>query len=195
MSISLYRRNQLLAVAWPGGTTTELSIYPVNSVYQQLKFDFRISTSTVELEATLFTSLPGVERKIMVLEGAMRLEHTGHRTGYLKKFDTDAFSGDWQTRSYGRCTDFNLMTRGETTGSVTGMYLEEGVQQEIEWREDFTIFGVYIFKGKMKTEVPSGELVLEEGDLLMVYQEDSSEILNFHSLTKTEIVLVKILMK
>ena len=47
----------------------------------------------------------------MILDGTLKLEHTGrYKTKILHKFETDSLIGDWETKGYGKVTDFNLMT-------------------------------------------------------------------------------------
>ena len=49
--------------------TTELSIAPENGNYQSRDFLWRLSSATVELEESTFTSLPDFDRIILTLEG------------------------------------------------------------------------------------------------------------------------------
>ena len=103
---------------WSGGTTTELYIYPENANYKALDFDFRISTATVEVEESTFTPLKDINRKLMVLEGNTTLYHLNEHSKELNKFDIDTFSGNWQTKSIGKCRDFNLMTSRHCNGNI-----------------------------------------------------------------------------
>jgi hypothetical protein len=48
----------------------------------------------------------------------MRLVHEGRREVVLTPLRTDTFEGDWTTRSYGRCTDFNLIHRPGWKGEI-----------------------------------------------------------------------------
>jgi environmental stress-induced protein Ves len=120
MPIELIRKSQQNSATWSGGTTTQLFIYPRNETYSNLQFDFRISTATVEVETSTFTQLPGVRRTLMVLDGTMGLNHQHHHTKQLQKFDIDEFMGAWQTNSIGKCTDLNLMCRGNANGHMFG---------------------------------------------------------------------------
>ncbi len=109
----------LKTAEWSGGSTTQLFIYPEKSSYKNMDFDFRISTATIEIPTSKFTSLPGVKRTLMVLEGTLELEHKGHHSTILEKFEKDSFDGDWETTSGGEAEDFNLMIRNpELTGFV-----------------------------------------------------------------------------
>ena len=99
---------------WSGGKTSELFIYPKEADFKQGNFSLRISIATVEVESSQFTSLPDVQRTLMVLEGTLKLEHDGQHSCELLPFEQDQFSGNWSTKSWGKVTDFNVMTKNET---------------------------------------------------------------------------------
>lgn len=184
------QKDEITTSYWSGGTTTELAIYPENSSYKKRDFGFRISTSTVETERSDFTFLPGISRMIMVLEGEMGLEHQDHHSANLKKFETDQFSGDWHTVSFGKCIDFNLMTRGEVTGSIKGFHADEGNFNLPETKQEVNVFGLYLFKGKL---IAGGneEINLNEGDFILFSGGEIKPGLRI--LESSEIVLVTIL--
>ena len=98
---------------WAGGTTNEIFIYPENSSYADRIFKARLSVATtINEEKSLFTKLPGVDRYISKLEGEMKLEHTNHYDVEMEDYQIDRFRGDWETYSYGKFRDFNLMLKG-----------------------------------------------------------------------------------
>ena len=98
---------------WAGGTTNEIFIYPENSSYADRIFKARISVATTNNgEKSLFTSLPGVERYISKLSGDMKLQHTDHYDVEMEDYQIDRFRGDWETYSWGKFRDFNLMLKG-----------------------------------------------------------------------------------
>jgi environmental stress-induced protein Ves len=86
---------------WSGGTTTQLFIYPENAIYAERNFVCRISTAIVEIPESTFTALPDVLKILMILEGELEIEHKGRYTKQLQKFDTDSFSGSWETQGKG----------------------------------------------------------------------------------------------
>ncbi|MFT5858838.1 MAG: environmental stress-induced protein Ves [Flavobacteriaceae bacterium] len=101
---------------WSGGKTHELLIHPENSNFKSGDYDLRMSVATVNLEETTFTSLPGVNRILTVLEGKLMLTHEGHHTVKLGPYEQDRFQGDWTTKSKGKVRDFNVMWKN---GSAT----------------------------------------------------------------------------
>lgn len=120
----ILRRAVQKTIAWSGGTTTEIAIYPADSAYSRRDFLWRASSATVEADESEFTSLPGFWRLIMVLEGELELEHVGHHHTWLLPFEQDAFDGAWITRSRGRARDFNLMLAEGCTGTLHAVGVE-----------------------------------------------------------------------
>lgn len=154
MPIELIRKSQQNCATWSGGTTTQLFIYPRNETYSNLQFEFRISTATVEVETSTFTQLPGVRRTLMVLDGTMELNHQHHHTKQLQKFDVDEFMGDWQTNSIGKCTDLNLMCRGNATGQMFGHSLASYTTQTYSIPQNSMSF-LYCVSGELSISIHS----------------------------------------
>ena len=130
-NIEIIRENQHKTSKWSGGTTTELYIYPEDSLYGQRNFKWRLSSAKVEVEKSTFTSLPGISRHIMVIEGELFLEHEGHHNATLKAFEQDSFSGEWTTTSFGKVTDFNLMLAKGYKGKLEAISFNSGEFKDI----------------------------------------------------------------
>jgi environmental stress-induced protein Ves len=124
--VELVRLDQQHISAWDGGMTTEIAIYPKDAVYSRRDFLWRISSAQVESEESRFTSLPGIWRLIMVLEGELTLEHEDYHSVRLQAFQQDAFAGGWVTRSRGRGRDFNIMLSEGCTGRLQADELQPG---------------------------------------------------------------------
>lgn len=109
-----------LTTVWSGGTTTELFLYPKGKTYKDRTFEARISSATVDLPKSTYTSLPGVDRFLSPLENPFTLSHPGTnlRTKHLQPFEVYAFSGDLPTECEGTGSDFNLMVRGGMAGTM-----------------------------------------------------------------------------
>ena len=54
MECTLIKAKDLKPVAWSGGSTTELFIFPPTGNYRKRNFDFRLSTATVEVDTSDF---------------------------------------------------------------------------------------------------------------------------------------------
>jgi len=109
--------------SWSGGTTTELAIYPITSDYKSLNFKWRLSSAKVELEESTFTYLPNTCRSILSLDNPLKLQHENNKIINLKPFEVHSFSGEWETKSFGKVRDFNLMLRENSKGYVNSILL------------------------------------------------------------------------
>ncbi len=176
MRFKVTSSGQLKPQKWAGGTTTQLYIYPESANYKQLNFDFRISTATVEVEKSEFTSLKGVSRKLMVLNGETTLCHESHYTKLLKKFDVDKFEGDWQTSSIGKCTDFNLMTIGKNNGEISALIVKEEQNLSYEINENVGWLFIYVYSGKVCISLNNKPTILSKGDLLVINELNNRNI-------------------
>ncbi len=118
--------------SWSGGTTTQIAIGPKEAQYAHRNFDWRVSSAVVELEESDFTALPQYERWITVLEGEMVLRHGQGEQVTLTFGRTHSFDGGAETKSWGRCRDFNLMLKkGACDGTMTVLSGCAGQEQMI----------------------------------------------------------------
>lgn len=104
---------------WSGGSTEQLFIWPPRAEYSARNFAFRVSTATVELPRSDFTSLGGITRWIMPLSGQLTLCHPGQEPVTLPPLTAYCFDGGLDTESQGRCTDFNLMLSAGWSGTLS----------------------------------------------------------------------------
>jgi len=95
-----------------GGSTTEIAVFPVGASLET--FDWRVSMATV-VEAGPFSSFPGIDRTLCVLEGnGIRLDGDGRSTTLTQTTAPFAFAADTKivgTPLDGPITDLNVMTR------------------------------------------------------------------------------------
>ncbi len=168
---------------WSGGTTTQIAIFPKLAVYAERNFIWRISSARVELEESEFTSLPGIWRHIMVLDGEMRLEHAGHHNCYLKPYEQDSFSGDWTTKSFGKVRDFNLMLARGSTGNLTATSLAPYETAPIDlhsfdsnlYSQKTTAF--YCVDGALTINISCDIYKLTPGDMLLITSSEPTNTL------------------
>ena len=118
MKSDVKKRDTLRVSTWPGGSTIELFIYPDDADLAKRNFELRISSATVEAEESTFSPFEGYVRHIAPLTGEMRLVHEGHHEAVLAPLQIDTFEGGWTTRSYGTCTDFNLIHKPGWKGEI-----------------------------------------------------------------------------
>lgn len=164
MKLKVIKKKELAINKWSGGTTTQIAIYPENSQYKKLDFLWRISSAKVEVEKSEFTSLPGVDRILIILEGEMKLQHKDHHSREMKKYDMDFFRGSWETTSIGKVTDFNIMTRTGCSAETDIINMDSTVD-EIPLVNGANIF--YCSEEEMELEINSTSLTLEKGDTLV----------------------------
>ncbi len=192
MDLKIIRKTEQITTSWSGGTTTQLFIYPEDASYRERNFLFRISTATVETEESEFTRLPGISRKIMILDGILKLEHKDKYTKTLHKFEIDAFSGDWETRGFGKVTDFNLMTIGKVEGSLSVKFLNKDESLNALQVNPHQSFGIYALKGKLLTKSDDEYLTVGEKDFLWVSCREKNSEINISAIEDSELIIARI---
>jgi len=171
MSVKIIKQRDLKTAEWSGGKTTELYIFPESSEYAKRNFLFRVSSASVEVSESNFTSLEGIKRYIMPLEGELNLIHKDHHQCTLQKNEVDIFWGDWQTTSHGEVIDFNLMTKGEIPASMMGINLFPTVS--LKFDNDYNTSIVYLFKGNAVITQNSLKTILFPGDVAIITHQNN----------------------
>lgn len=176
MSYTIITADKFNTINWSGGTSTQLYIYPETADYALRNFDFRLSTAKVEVDKSDFTPLSGISRKIMILDGEIKISHKNHHIKKLQQFDVDAFEGDWQTSSVGICTDFNLMTKGKIEGELSSLSLakEQTIDFPITNKNSKVL--IYLYSGKISITDKGNEYDLNQSDLLIIDNKIRSNI-------------------
>jgi uncharacterized protein len=102
-------------VPWKNGrgVTRELALWPRGASLERLDFEWRISAAPVD-EPGPFSRVPGVERILVVTEGAgFELAHGEHAPrARVRRLQPYRFAGEWPTVAalpHGPVTDFNVM--------------------------------------------------------------------------------------
>ena len=188
MEILVIQKQSHKTTNWSGGTTTELFIYPKGSDYQKRNFLFRVSTATIEIEESQFTKLADVNREIMILDGEIELIHEGRYSKTLGKFDTDTFSGEWDTRSIGKATDFNLMTKGNVRGHIRHLGLSAESAQTVSFSSKTEKALFYIYSGKLQI----CDKIVDSGDVLFFDTPSNHENVDIKAVTKADVIVVEL---
>lgn len=171
MKYNIFKAQDFKTINWSGGTSTQLYIYPETANYQKRDFDFRISTAKVEVEKSDFTPLPGIERHLMILDGAIHISHKNHHEKRLNAFDQDFFMGDWETSSIGHCVDFNLMTRNHCKGELSVIQMLKNQEIKISETDQIDHLFLFIQKGEFQFSLREKVEILNEGSLLHICNE------------------------
>ncbi len=161
---------------WSGGSTTQLYISPANSSYSDKNFDLRISTAKIEVEESNFTSLTGVYRKLMILEGEITIQHENEYSKKLKPFDVDVFSGDWKTSSIGTCTDFNVMTTKHQQSEFYHLAQKATETSELKLKSKCRNLFLYATSGNLIFQIMDENYKLRTGNLMVIENIDVSSL-------------------
>ena len=186
MSIQHFTPDSRTTINWASGTSTELFIYPSTGSFANRDFLFRISTATVEAEESTFTFFEGITRHLMILKGELELIHEGRYTKHLKPYDQDTFSGEWSTRSKGKVTDFNLMLKAGTTGSLAHYPIEPGNARTFAAKAPH--YFIYFASGAAAL---SNGNTAKTGDLIRI--ENGSEV-NIQAQERCDVVEIEVLL-
>lgn len=175
------KAEDFITTNWSGGSTTELYIYPEESKYADRNFDFRLSTATVEVEQSTFTPLPGISRTLMVLKGQMELRHENEHSKLLKPFDIDEFDGGWKTKSQGCCVDFNLMCRGNYSGGLYHLKMEDKERAQLDFESGKNL--IYLAEGQIQIknrQIDQGSLIIFEEEMIEIDALEASNLILIH---------------
>jgi len=175
--ISILEEKDFITSDWSGGRTTQMYIYPENSIYRNLDFKWRISSATVDLEESDFTELKGVHRFITTLDNELKLTHDYKDFIELKPFEIYEFEGDLKTHSYGKVKDFNLMLANGATGDLVSLYVDNEISLKIESESSqrkFELF--YSYNESLLISIDSKDFELKARDLLVLELDANSVI-------------------
>lgn len=158
----IIKKSEWQTLAWSGGITNQLYIYPKSGDYPSRNFSARISIAETSNEScTQFTPLPGVDRFISNLEGKMKLEHEDHYDIEMKPYEIERFQGSWMTFSTGKYKDFNLMLKG-VMGDLYFKEIDGDITLHLQ--ETLTFGFLYLIEGEITL---NENIHLQKTDLLI----------------------------
>ncbi|WP_029453548.1 HutD family protein [Clostridium algidicarnis] len=172
--INVITKENQITKRWSGGTTTEICIFPKDSNYEDRNFIWRISSANVESEESNFTYLKNIWREIMILDGNIKLIHNDETSINLGKFEKHSFSGQWETRSYGKVTDFNLMVSEKANGNISYIRLNEHTMSEFSLNiknkrnHKNLSYGFYCYEGNIKVCLDNKSFTLNKNDFFLI---------------------------
>ena len=124
-------------------------LYPENGDYRSGNFQLRISSATVEADRSEFTSLPGVDRYLMIFQGHLDMIHGAKEKVSLEPYEVDHFDGGVPTVSYGKVVDFNLMLKNGARGRMEALCLEIGQEWKVTPEKDENFLAIYVREGSV----------------------------------------------
>jgi environmental stress-induced protein Ves len=189
MSLISYRKANQVTTRWSGGETTQLCIFPLDAVYANRDFIFRISSAIIHQEESTFTQLKGYQRSLMILKGSLEIIHANRYSKYLQPYEIDTFEGDWSTTGKGKAVDFNVMTSAQAKHTLTVMELEKGARLFLGVKTIVDFIGIYIAEGALEYVHPHERNHYTEKDFLLL-MKDSETIPEIIADRKSKIILV-----
>ena len=187
----LSKDNQITS-RWSGGTTTQLFIYPEEADYKKQNFKFRISSAKVEVEESVFTKLNGIQRHLIILDGELDIEHKNQHSKHLNTFDTDYFSGSWETKAIGCVIDFNLMLSSEMKGTLEHVHLDD--QQSYCINSDgYQFIGLYLWNGSICLD--DSDLQMYKGDFMLFDLNECDTIPKLRALESDTTIILSFITK
>ena len=173
--VRLLTPDEFRSMPWKNGSgrTTEIAAYPSGAGLDA--FLWRVSLADVERDGP-FSPFPGIERTIVLLDGAGMRLHGGLRDAELTTpFEPHTFSGDAAvdcTLVAGPVRDFNAMfRRGRARGSVTVVREGEAEFGPAQFRLAYAVTGLHECSGA--TIAP---IRLVAGHALLVAEAGASDL-------------------
>lgn len=142
---------------WSGGETTQLAIYPEDSVFSEKDFLFRISSATFTSTESEFSDFSGYQRYILPLEGSLSLKHEGLYSRKLDSYEAEYFDGSWTTFSQNTldCRDYNFIVKSGYAAKMK--ILKSPDQYKIKGSSIVSLFSVNDFEviseNRLKTKI------------------------------------------
>ena len=171
-NVELIKQESYKPTFWSGGMATELTTYPLNSDYASRNFLWRLGVAKIDILESTFSTLPNVSRKFMVLDGQITLDHENKYTKLLNSFDQDKFMGDWETKTYGKASVFNLMTKENYDGELIHIAIEQKHQIEFKYEtpldKDLIAICFYVLNESFKTLINDKVYSVNTNDLLLI---------------------------
>lgn len=171
-NVELLRQENYKPTFWSGGMATELITYPLNSDYASKNFLWRLGVAKIDILESTFSSLPKVSRKFMVIEGQITLDHEDRYRKLLNPFEQDNFMGDWNTKTYGKASVFNLMTRENYNGELLHLNINHNNQFKLEYKaplnKDLSAICFYTVNGSFECNINDKIFETNKNDLLLI---------------------------
>ena len=195
-NVELIRQENYKPTFWSGGMATELITYPLDSDYASRNFLWRLGFAKIDILESTFSTLPNVSRKFMVIEGQITLDHENKYIKLLNSFEQDSFMGDWKTKTYGRASVFNLMTKENYHGELIHLNIIPKKQIEFKYEtslnKDLVAICFYVVNGSFTSTLNNKVFKVNPNDLLLIDNINSNFVYKFifssNSLEVTNII-------
>lgn len=157
---------------WSGGETTQLVIYPEDSVFSEKNFLFRISSATFTSTESQFSNFSGYQRYILPLEGILSLKHDGLYSRNLTNYEAEYFDGSWTTFSQNTldCRDYNFIVKSGYAAKMSILKTPE--QYEVKHASIVSLFSLNSFEVQICSSIIKRKI---DGFSLYLLETDGSE--------------------
>lgn len=158
MKEKIISKTSFKKTVWSGGETTQLAIYPEDSIFSEKDFLFRISSATFTSTESQFSNFSGYQRYILPLEGKLYLSHEGLYHRDLNKYDAEYFDGSWTTFSKNTldCIDYNFIVKSGYQANMK--ILKENDEYEVKGSAIVSIFSVENFEIELDAQANKKEI-------------------------------------
>lgn len=195
MKIIVLNKDNYSQKKWDGGITTQLLILPPNANYAKLNFRLRISKAAITAPQSIFSSLQGVKRNLLYLEGASLLTIIQNNYQLLLPGDEINFKGDLPIQCKGKGIDFNVMLTKEGKVSSQLLQMEKGEYIEL----DQTTSGQFLFlhanKGNIKVSIGNENFMLKQEMSLYINELNEEALISIEAKKAAEVILAEVLLK
>lgn len=173
--------------SWAGGETKQLFIWPMDGDYASRRFEWRISTATVEVEESDFSDLTGFERWIMTVDGSMTLSHGETDSGILGEgamvrldpYQAYRFDGGLKTKSKGIVRDFNLMTAAGWQGEMIPLKGMKDYRWNVE-ESDSHLF-IHCLSGNIEIGNETNHVIIINEESIYLDSQGSDSLIDLKS--------------
>ena len=123
----IIKAEEMQKLLWSGGSKVDIYTFPENATSDDDNFIFSIGSATVDVEKSNFTFFKNCNRIIMTLDNPLTLIHNQGNPIYLEAYEPHSFSGEDETISFGKVSDYNLlMDRDLCEGSMQVLLMTPG---------------------------------------------------------------------
>lgn len=188
---TVIKKEDFITTKWAGGETTQLAIYPENSVFADRDFSWRISSATFTTTESTFSDFTGYQRYILPLKGELNIYHKGLYDRVLMPYEVEYFDGAWSTKSKNSfdCRDFNFIVK---SGSLARLQvLLEGEEYFVRKSAIAAFFSIDDFEIE---HIGFGEKERLEGFSLYVLETDSEEQIRIFN-SKSPVIVTEYILK
>jgi hypothetical protein len=195
MKLSIRREHEYRTMPWKNGQgmTREVWVYPEGAALDN--FVWRVSCAQVR-QAGAFSQMLGIERTLMILHGALRVQdlHAQYAVDLNPQSAPFVFQGSTVIHAEpihadGVVEDFNVMTRADDCSHLVRRLNVAGTHDE-QLIGDFML--IYHERGAPVHINYSSECVLNAGETLLVQRESEKEKIVRLSATPAALIVVHI---